>query len=113
MAPRLRLLVLGGAFLGILHTSVAGADPVTVTSGRFDVVWDDPSGFAFFGPGFELSAGFARVSSVAQQTCFAGCTPGTKVNLSATAGGASPFSLGTSMSAVINGVVAVAIPVGA
>jgi hypothetical protein len=105
MTPRFRLLVLAVATLGVLDVAVARADPLTVTSGQLIVRWDDPSGFAFFGPdGFELNALFIRVPTSAQQSCFDGCAPGTLVNLSATAGGGAPLSLGLSTAATVNGV---------
>ena len=106
MTPRFRFLVLAGAMFGVFDAGVVRADPLTVTSGQLNVRWDDPSGFAFSGAdGLALNGLFIRVSSAAQQSCFAGCVPGTTVNLSATAGGGSGFSLGLSTAATINGVV--------
>jgi hypothetical protein len=60
------------------------ASPITVTAGKFQVSWDDPNMFAFFGDsGFALGEVGVFASS-AQNTCFRGCAPGTIVSLSAT-----------------------------
>jgi hypothetical protein len=83
------------------------ADPVTVTSGRFVVPWDDPTNFQFAGTdGLFLGGVFSLMASSPHRTCFQGCAPGTFVDMSAVAGGESPFmrfTLGTSTGAVING----------
>jgi hypothetical protein len=86
------------------------ADPVAVTSGFFLVAWDDPNALQFGGTnGFFLSGGFSQVATSPQQICsFAGpgCLSGTSLNMSAVIGGpssATPFSLGTSTRAVVNG----------
>jgi len=101
MAIRYRLLLATLLVFGI-SPSVARADPIAVTSGSLNIAWDDPSSFRVFGAGFELSGLFVGVTSSPQRTCFAGCLPGTMVNLSAVAG--DPFSLGTGMTAILNGV---------
>jgi hypothetical protein len=101
MAIRYRLLLAALLAFGI-SPSIARADPIALTSGSLNIAWDDPSSFRVFGAGFELSGLFVGVTSSPQQTCFAGCLPGAVVNLSAVAG--DPFSLGTGMTAVLNGV---------
>jgi hypothetical protein len=79
------------------------ADPLTVTSGRFSVVWDDPTFFQFAGTdGFVLNAVSLRVPVSPQQACHpreGGCAPGTSLDLGAVAGGDAtgwftPFTLG-------------------
>jgi len=98
---RYRLLVAALLVFGI-SPSVVRADPIALTSGSLNVAWDDPSNFRVFGAGFELSGLFVGVTSSPQRTCALGCLPGTVVNLSALAG--DPFSLGTGMTAILNGV---------
>jgi hypothetical protein len=89
------------------------ADPVTVTAGRFNILWDDPTYFVFSGTdGFALNARipagpatpWAPISP--QRTCYPGCAPGTPLNLGAVAGGestATPFTLGIISLASIDG----------
>jgi hypothetical protein len=90
------------------------AEPVTVTSGQFNVLWDDPTSFQFSGTdGLVLSALIlagpaspgAPVSP--QKACYHGCAPGTSLNLGTVAGGESsttPFPLGImSGVSVVNG----------
>jgi hypothetical protein len=83
------------------------AEPIAVTSGRFVVPWDDPSSFAFFGSdGFVLRGLFVLVPSSPQRTCLPGCPGGTALDMSAVAGGESPFTrftLGEATEATING----------
>ena len=56
----------------------AQAEPITVTSGRLVVAWDDPSSFLFFGAnGFALHGLFFGASSP-QDTCFTGCPAATR-----------------------------------
>ncbi|HJR60501.1 MAG TPA: PEP-CTERM sorting domain-containing protein [Vicinamibacterales bacterium] len=91
------------------------AEPVNVTSGRFNVVWDDPTFFQFMGTdGFVLNSVilFGPASPDAplspQTACYpAGCAPGTSLNLGTVAGGESPttpFTLGIMFGvSVVNG----------
>jgi hypothetical protein len=100
MAIPYRLLVAALLVLSI-PPSAARADPIALTAGSLNIAWDDPSSFRVFGAGFELSGLFVGVTSSPQRTCFAGCLPGTVLNLSAVAG--DPFGLGTATTAVVNG----------
>jgi len=88
------------------------ADPVTVTSGAFNLEWGDGFFWGFHGTdGFGLS-GVAVCPPcdvikvpINPQFVVAGSTPGTAVNLSAVAGGESPstrFPLGAA-TGIING----------
>ena len=80
---------------------------MTVTSGQLVLPWDDPSYFSFVGVGLALSSGFIYTPSSPWRTCLSGCRPGTVLDMSALAGGASPFTrfpLGVSFQAVVNGV---------
>jgi len=87
------------------------ADPVTVTSGAFNLFFSDGIFWGFHGTdGFALLQTFACACDVIQvpinpQLVVARSTPGTAVNLSAVAGGESPstrFPLGAAKG-IING----------
>jgi hypothetical protein len=105
------------AALGVsLVTTAASlsAEPVTVTSGRFNVVWDDPTYFEFSGTdGFVLNS-FIPLGPASpgapqspQRTCYTGCAAGTSLDLGTVAGGEStetPFPLGIMIGvSVVNG----------
>jgi hypothetical protein len=111
MAKFFRPLALSCLMLGIPGATAARADSITVTSGSADVAWDDPSSFfvANAGAGFELSGLFSRVALSPQDICFAGCAPGTVVDLSAVFGGPFDGSLGVAQRATIEGV-SIAVP---
>jgi hypothetical protein len=65
------------------------ADPIVVTSGRFEA-GARGTGFQFFGAdGFSLSASFPDVLKSPAGTCAAGCAFGTLLDMSAVAGGES------------------------
>jgi PEP-CTERM motif-containing protein len=102
----LRMLAIGALFATSSVTSLS-EEPIIVTSGQFQVGFDNPTFFRFFGTdGFTLSGIFIQTLSSPQQTCVPGCAPGAAVNMSAVAGGESavtPFPLGFSTGAVING----------
>jgi hypothetical protein len=108
MAKFFRPLVLAVLLFGIPGAAAVRADTIRVTEGTAVVAWDDPSGFSFssLAAGFELSAGFTRVASSPQDICFAGCAPGTVVDVSAVFGGLAIVdrSLGRAFRATINGV---------
>jgi hypothetical protein len=108
MAKFFRPLVLAVLLFGIPGEAVVRADTIRVTEGTAVVAWDDPSSFSFsnLAAGFELSAGFTRVASSPQDICFAGCAPGTVVDVSAVFGGPAVVepSLGRANHAVIDGV---------
>jgi hypothetical protein len=108
MAKFFRSLALAVLLFGIPGAAVVRADTITVTNGTAVVAWDDPSGFSVANPaaGFELSAGFTRVASSPQDICFAGCAPGTLVDMSAVFGGQTAVepSLGRAHRATINGI---------
>jgi len=103
----IRWLVVAAA-VGVSLVATAprlSADPITVTSGQFNVVWDDPTYFQLSGTdGFVLnsvillgpSSPDAPVSP--QRTCYSvGCAPGTSLDLGTVASGEStttPFNLG-------------------
>jgi hypothetical protein len=88
----LQVLAFSAAFSLLSPAPPGWADPITVTSGQFTVAWDDVNFFQLFGAdGFALSGLFVGARSP-QDTCFRGCTPGQTVNLSALAGGESPFT---------------------
>ena len=102
----LRGLVIPAA-LGVSLVTTAPslwAEPVTVTSGRFNVVWDDPTYFQLSGTdGFVLNSliplGPASPGGPVspQRTCYRGCAAGTALDLGTVAGGestATPFPLG-------------------
>lgn len=99
MTRRLRLLVASFPLLTLCVAPAAHADPIAVTAGQFVVAWDDPSYFNISGTGFNVSGLFVRVTVSPQTVCFSGCSPGTVVDMSSTAG----LQLGTSLSAMING----------
>ena len=86
------LLVLGVLAFSTGVVPRANADPVTVTSGQLVLPWDDPSYFSFLGIGLALSSGFIYTPSSPWRTCLSGCRPGTVLDMSALAGGASPFT---------------------
>jgi hypothetical protein len=86
------------------------AEPVTVTSGRFTVAWDDPTFFQFAGTdGFVLNSVVVRAPVSPQRACRFGCATGTSLNLGTVAGGEStdwftPFTLGTMFGvSIVNG----------
>ena len=92
----------------LLTTAIAAPSArearIKVTSGQAVVAWDDPSSFALHGNELDLTGLFVRVSESAQDICFRGCTPGTRVDLSAVFGGPLIGSLGQSFTAVVQGV---------
>jgi PEP-CTERM motif len=85
------------------------ADSIVVTSGRLTIPVDEATGFQFFGAdGFVLGGIFPLLPTWPRLVCptVAGCAPGTIVNMSTVAGGDSPetpFTLGLSTGAVVNG----------
>jgi hypothetical protein len=85
------------------------ADAIVVTSGTFTIPVDEPSGFQFFGAdGFVLGGIFPLLPTWPRLVCptATGCAPGTTVNMSTVAGGESaetPFTLGESTGAIVNG----------
>jgi hypothetical protein len=86
--------------------SSSSADPIRVTAGFFISPEDGPPGFSFQGDGLILSAFFPLVTASPRDACLAGCVPGTAVDMSTLAGTATastPFTLGTSPGALING----------
>jgi hypothetical protein len=104
VASRILLRAIGGVFLGILTALPARADTITITSGGATLPWDDPSSFVLVGDNFVLNSLFVRAPIDPQWTCFAGCSSGTAVNMSALLGGPPTHDLGSSYHAVINGV---------
>lgn len=106
MEPRWRLLISAFLFFSIFVVPRVRAEPITVVSGGLTVAWDDPSSFLLVGAdGLSISSLFVGIASSPQSVCFAGCLPGTAVNLSSVAGGAAGAALGTSMNAAVDGVV--------
>ena len=100
------LCITAGLLTGVVPS--LSADPITVTSGQIVVAWDDPPGFTFSSAesGFFLTGVFPVVLTSPRQTCFTGCLPGTAVDLTTLAGGqaaSTPFTLGLSRGALING----------
>jgi PEP-CTERM motif len=84
------------------------ADSIVVTSGQFRTDVNEATGFQFFGAdGFVLGGIFPLLPTTPRLVCpLAGCAPGTIVNMSTVAGGESaetPFTLGLSTGAIING----------
>ena len=76
----------------VLTCSAAGADPITVTSGKV-VLTDEPGEFSFIGRGFELS-GWMFPSTLRGtfwfDRCGEGCLPGARVDF-----GSTTYGVGT------------------
>ena len=106
LTRRLRVVLLI-ALCSTVATPSLHAEPITVTSGELRIGWDNPTSFRFFAEnGFQLGGIFVATVSSPWQRCFTGCLPGTVVDMSAVAGGESPFSqftLGLATAAIING----------
>jgi hypothetical protein len=105
--PFLTHLVRALTVTALLSTSSASAEPITVTAGSFISPEDSPPGFSFVGDRLVLSAFPPLVTRSPRGPCVSGCLPGTAVDMSTVAGGESvqtPFPLGTSRRALINGV---------
>ena len=104
MATRLRILCTACLLFGICVAPARG-EPITVTSGQMTLPWDDPSHFSLVAAnGLAFSGLFVRVPVSPQGACFTGCVPGTVVNMSSIAGGGTGFTLGTALTASLNGV---------
>ena len=104
LARRLRVLRTA-ALCSVTLVPNLWAEPITVTSGRFVVPFDDPTFLSISGTdGFTMSAGFLLTPTSPQRACFFGCAPGSAVSMAAVVGGASAgFRVGELASANISG----------
>ena len=105
MASRLGFLAAVSLCFGMTTPTTAHADTIVITGGGANIPWDDPSSFGLRGDNFALNSLFSRIPPPSPLSiCFAGCAPGTVVNLSSTWGAAAVGALGQAQNAVVTGV---------
>jgi hypothetical protein len=106
LTRRLWGTILAAVLFCVVSVGTVRADPIRITSGEFLLPDDDPSFFHFAGTdGFVLGGLFIPTAISPYRTCIENpCTPGTIVNLSATAGGdLVAGSLGLATGGIVHG----------